>query len=167
MSKAYRDLPFSQRFHKMGDDAESVFDRALPLGSATQFGFRRPQGIKFGTIPETFRHAPDRLTSTYLVEVVGLGRDGILKSIKVTKYEALKFWNKVAKDGGLLGVVIFVWNSHTKQFAVLSWDSLVKEVAYSKKTDGVAQFESDGVEYYPIKWERIVKASQVIGSFEE
>lgn len=167
MSKAYRDQPFGQRYHTMGDQAEDVFDAVKPLGNSTQFGFRRPKGIKFGTIPETFRHMPDRITPTYLVEVMGLGRDGILKSLKTTKYEALKYWNKWAIQGGLLGLVLFVWNSHQREFLVLDWSTIVAEVSYSKRKYGIQEFESDGNTYYRLDWVRIRAKSRMVGVHEK
>lgn len=166
MSK-YRDQAFSQRFHTLGDTAEAVFDAVHPLGNSTTFGFRRPEGIKFSSIPETFRHMPDRITATYLVEVVGLGRDGILKSLKETKYEALKFWQKWAKEGGLLGVVLFVWNSSEKEFLIISWDTVVKEVAYSKRKYGIQTFESDGNTYYRIDYDRLRDKAVTVGRYED
>lgn len=159
----YRDRPFAQRFAQMGDLAEDVYFAVKPLGNTTRFGFRRPEGVKFSDIPELFRHMPDAITPTHLVEVVGLGRDGILKSIKVAKYEALKHWQALAVKGGLLGLVIFVWNSSVKQYIVLSWGDLVKEVAYAKKTDGVQSFKNDGNEYYPLRWERLVHRATLVG----
>lgn len=163
----YRNEPFARRFQKMGDEAESIYEEATPLGKTTRFGFRRPQGIKFSSIPDYFKHMPDFITSTYLVEVCGLGRDGILKSVKVTKYEALKWWNKVAVEGGLLGVALFIWNSSKKQYLVLSWSDIMAEVKYSKrKHNGPLAFENDGNEYYPLDWERLKEKAQLIGGWD-
>lgn len=110
---------------------------------------------------------PDAITTTYLVEVCGLGRDGILKSIKVSKYEALKVWNKIAKMLGLLGVAIFVWNSAERRYVVLPWSAIVEEVAYSKKKNGgPSAFANDGNEYWPIPWSRLTAKAVLIGSWE-
>ncbi len=98
---AYRDQPFEARYATLGDIAENVYLQVTPLGNTTRYGFRRPKGLKFSMLPEVARHSPDFITPTHLVEVVGLGRDGILKSIKTTKYEALKVWSKIAKMTGL------------------------------------------------------------------
>lgn len=110
---------------------------------------------------------PDFVTASYLVEVVGMGRDGILKSMKVTKYEALKDWNKIAKMLGLLGLVVFVWNSAEQKFITLAWKDIVSEVAYAKRTDGVQAFENDGNEYYPLKWERLIAKAGFVGDYRE
>jgi hypothetical protein len=164
---SYRSQPFHQRFATLGDQAEAVYTDVLPLGNSTRFGFRRPEGIKFSSLPEHLRHTPDFVTATYLVEVVGLGKDGILKSIKVSKYEALKVWSKIAKMLGLMGLVLFVWNSAERQFLIIAWSDIVAEVAYSKKTFGIQKFENDQNEYYPIPWSRLVEKSTFIGSHDD
>jgi len=159
--------PFAQRFAKMGDEAEDVYTTVAPLGNTTRFGFRRPKGVKFSTFPERVRHQPDFITASYLVEVMGLGRDGILRSMKVSKYEALKVWDKVARMLNLNGLVIFIWNSSKKQFLTLPWSVIVEEVAYSKKKYGILSFESDGNTYYRLDWERLVAKAAYVGSHEE
>jgi len=163
---SYREQPFHQRYATLGDTAEAVYDEILPLGNSTKLGFRRPEGIKFSSIPEVWRHLPDRMTAVYLVEIVGLGKDGILKSIKTTKYEALKFWHKTAKASGLLGLVLFVWNSAERQFLVVAWSDIVTEVAYSKKKFGVQKFENDGNEYFPIVWDRLKDKATFVGTHD-
>jgi len=167
MSQQYRDQNFSQRFATMGDMAEKVYEAVAPLGNTTKFGFRRPKGVKFSTFPEKLRHQPDFVTASYMVEVMGLGRDGILKSMKTTKYEALKVWNAFAKRLGLLGVILFIWNSSKKQFITLTWDDLVKEVQFSKKKYGIQAFENDGNEYYELHWDRLVERAAYVGDYDE
>lgn len=164
---AFHDQKFSKRYQVMGDLAETVYIETKPLGNTIRFGFRRPKGMKFGAIVEGLRHTPDFVTASYLVEVMGLGKDGILKSMKVTKYEALKEWNKFAVRIGLLGVALFIWNSDAKQYVILSWKSIVDEVKYSKrKHDGPLAFESDGKEYYPLDWERLKEKAEFVGDYE-
>ena len=165
---SFNEQSFAKRFQTMGDMAENVYAEVKPLGNTTRFGFRRPKGVKFGTFPEGLRHMPDYVTSSYLVEVMGLGRDGILKSMKVSKYEALKEWNKFARRIGLLGVVLFIWNSAKKQYMILSWQDIVDEVKYSKrKHDGPLSFQNDGNEYYPLEWERLVAKATFLGDYDE
>jgi hypothetical protein len=98
---------------------------------------------------------------------MGLGRDGILKSMKTTKYDALKLWNRVATQLGLLGLVVFIWNSSKRQYIVLSWKDIVDEVAYSKKKHGVQAFEVDGNTYYRLDWDRLVAKATFIGDYNE
>jgi len=150
----------------MGDEAERVYEAVAPLGNTTRFGFRRPKGVKFSTFPEKLRHQPDFVTASYMVEVMGLGRDGILKSMKESKYEALKVWDKFAKALGLLGLALFVWNSSEKQFVILSWNDIVTEVQYSKKKYGIQAFENDGNTYYRLNWERLVAKAHHVGDFD-
>lgn len=167
MSKPYREQSFGQRFHTMGDTAEDVYLAVTPLGNTTRFGFRRPKGVKFSSFPEGVRHTPDFVTPTYYVEVMGLGRDGILKSLKVSKYEALKEWNRHAKRIGLFGLAFFIWNSSKHQFLVLAWDDIVQEVRYSKRKYGIQKFKSDGNTYYRLDWERLTAKATTIGTWEE
>jgi uncharacterized protein with WD repeat len=109
---------------------------------------------------------PDRSTATYFVEVMGLGRDGILKSMKVTKFDALKAWDKFAREIGLFGVALFVWNSSKKQFLVLSFKSISKLVNQSIKLYGVQHFEVDGIEYYRLDWDKLVAEATLVGSHD-
>ncbi len=150
----------------MGDTAESVYEAVAPLGNTCRFGFRRPKGIKFSTFPERLRHQPDFVTASYLVEVMGLGRDGILKSMKVSKYEALKGWDRFAKWLGLMGVILFVWNSSEKQFLTLTWTDLVKEVTYSRKKYGIQAFENDGNTYFRLDWDRLKERAAYVGDYD-
>jgi hypothetical protein len=165
---SFNQQSFGKRFQVMGDTAEAVYEIVAPLGNTVRFGFRRPKGIKFGTFPEGLRHMPDFVTAHYLVEVMGLGRDGVLKSMKVSKYEALKEWNKFALRLGLLGLVLFIWNSSKQQYLVLSWQDIVDEVTYSKrKHGGPLAFENDGNKYYALEWERLVDKATFVGDHSE
>jgi len=163
----YRDQPFSQRLGVLGDTAENVYEAVKPLGNTIRFGFRRPKGIKFGAFPAGFRHMPDFITPSYLVEVMGLGRDGILKSMKVTKYDALKEWHKFALRLGGLGVVLFIWNSSKRQYIILAWSDIVEEVKYSKRKHGVQAFENDGNKYYQLDWVRLVDKATFVGDYDD
>lgn len=151
----YRNQKFSQRFSKMGDEAESVFEEAAPLGQHQRLGWRRPR-VSMRRMPETLRHLPDFYTdSGHLVEVVGLGRDGVLK-LKLSKWEALKHWNSACP------VVLFVWNSSTREWVILGWDQL-KRLVTKGRNKGVEAFENDGNEYYPIEWGWITELASFVG----
>ncbi len=157
----FRSKPFSQRFTEMGDLAEGIYEQARPLGKTTRWGWRRPKAVSIRHMPENVRHMPDFYADTgYLVEVMGLGKDGVLKSLKVSKYEALKIWRKIADLLGL-GLAVFIWNSHTSQYVMLDWPEIVKLVARAKKR-GVEKFENDNNEYYPIDWDWIVELGKPI-----
>ena len=155
----YRDQPFHQRFDKMGDEAEGVYAKIKPFGKTIRFGWNRPKGIEFKKLPQILRHKPDFYAEDgYLVEVVGLGKDGILKSIKVEKYEALKTWARIARLLDL-ELAFFIWNSSKNQYALLTWKKLTVLTRRSANKLGIQAFANDGNEYYPIPWEWILEAA--------
>ncbi len=161
---AFHDRPYDHRFQYMGDEAESVYESVKPMGNTVRFGWSRPKGINFKKLPAAMRHMPDYYAqSGYLVEVMGLGKDGVLKSMKVNKYEALKLWNKIGKMLGL-ELAVFIWNSHEHEYVTLMWSSIVGLVAQSKRKHGVQSF-SDGNEYYALPWEWLVDAAVWKGSW--
>lgn len=163
----FSEKPFDQRFSEMGDQSESVYEAVKPFGNTIRFGFRRPKGINFRKLPKTIAHMPDYMTETNLIEVMGLGRDGILKSMKVEKYNALKIWSRVAVILGLdAGIWFFVWNSSQQQFAIVQWSKMVGLIAKSKKQLGVQKFEEDGNEYYPLPWEWLLESASWVGSHD-
>lgn len=166
MPEAFHAQSFGKRFQVMGDTAENVYAEVKPLGQTIPFGFRRPKGVKFSSFPSGFRHMPDFITASYLVEVMGLGRDGILKSLKLSKYDALKEWHAHSLRLGGLGVAFFIWNSSKHQYLVLNWKDIVAEVAYSKRKHGVQKFENDGNEYFRLDWARLVDKATFIGDHE-
>jgi len=163
MSQPYRDQPWNARFGKMGDQAETVFEEVRPLGPFIRFGWNRPQGISVTHMPVVLRHKPDYYAAGSLIEVVGLGKDGILK-LKVSKYEALKLWRQLMAGDDMMGqggeILLFVWNSHKKMYALLSWEEQKQLVAAARR-EGIKEF-NDGNRYFPIPWDSITaKASWV------
>lgn len=150
----------------MGDEAETVYENVKPMGATIRFGWNRPKGISFKKLPIVLRHKPDYYAQAgYLVEVMGCGKDGILKSVKVEKYEALKTWKKIATMLEL-DVAMFVWNSHTEQYVTLLWPAIVKLVAKSKRQLGIQAFD-DGNEYYPMPWEWATQEASWVGEYGE
>lgn len=150
----------------MGDEAESVYEKAKPMGNTIRFGWNRPKGINFSKLPMALRHMPDYYAQAgYFVEVMGLGRDDVLKSLKVTKYDALKLWAKV---GRLFGVELaaFIWNSHRQEYVTVMWQDIVEIVSQSKRRFGVQAFD-DGNEYYHIPWDWLVNRATWVGVHEE
>lgn len=118
-------------------------------------------------MPSLLRHMPDYYAEAgFCVEVMGLGKDGILKSLKTTKYEVLKLWSKFLKLGDI-EIKLFVWNSHTLEWAIVNWPTVVKLVAKSKKELGVQSFQNDGNEYYPIKWEWILEHAEFTANYTD
>ena len=111
------------------------------------------------------RHAPDYYAEAgYWVEVMGCGRDGVLKSLKVVKWESLKKWKTFARMAEV-DLVLFVWNSHTEQYVILSWDE-TKELVKKARRRGIEAFH-DGNEYFPILWEWIVDTASFVGTWAE
>jgi len=135
---------------ELGDTAEGVFSEVKPLGRFERLGWRRPS-VRMKHMSANIRHMPDYYCeSGYHVEVMGLGRDGVLK-LKTDKYDALKWWNKSGNP-----VALFVWNSHLKLYALISWGEL-KRLISKARNEGIAEFHNDGNTYYPIKWEWIAE----------
>ena len=162
---SFADQPTSVRFMAMGDEAEGVFENAKPLGNAVRFGWRKPKGISISNMPPHLRHTPDYMTeSGYFVEVVGLGRDGILKGVKPEKYEALKVWNRISKMLGGKGVLLFCWNSSWRTYAIMDMNT-VKGLVQRAKNRGVETFQ-DGGEYYPIEWRWIVEKAVILEKWD-
>ena len=146
----FNDQGWHSRFQVMGDTAEGEFVEWAQRNGLTveRLGWDRPT-MGVGRMGLELRHMPDFYASDgYLYEAVGMGRDGVLKGVKVEKWEALKFWNK------LQPVRLFVYNSSEKANVMLPWPTLVQTVARARKA-GIEAFRADGNEYYPIRWEWI------------
>lgn len=154
---AFNQMNFRQRIHTLGDPAEQVYELKKPLGKTIVFGWRRPN-ISMSNMPEILRYMPDfYVDGGILVEALGLGQDGILKGMKVKKWDALKHWNRFAKLWGGQ-VKFFIWNSSKEEYTTLTWDQMKKLVMASARK-GIAKFENDGNEYYPILWDDIIATS--------
>lgn len=157
---SYNKRPFGQRLNTMGDIAESVFESALPLGKVERWGWNRPKNVKITAMPKLFRFKPDYYCdSGYLVEVMGLGKDQVLKSMKVNKWESMKEWAAICRKQDT-ELMFFIWNSYTEEFVVLTWDEMRSVVAKARKR-GVESFD-DGNEYYPIPWTDCAEAATFV-----
>jgi hypothetical protein len=151
----YRDGDWVQRFGTLGDIAESMFEEIAPLGRFVRMGWSRPE-ISMSMMSANIRQMPDYYTGTgHLIEVMGLGADGILK-LKTEKWESLKWWNKSGNEVGL-----FVWNSSLKQYAVVPW-AVLRRLISKARADGIQSFANDGNTYYPIRWEWIAAEAGTI-----
>lgn len=149
---------FKRRFATMGDTAEAVFAEAKPLGRTARYGWRRPKGVSMQKMPEVIRYTPDFYSdSGFLVEVMGLGKDGILKSMKVDKWEAMKAWNTLAKTGSAQ-LCFFIWNSSEEQYAVVSFEQMKRLVSVARRL-GVEAFTNEDKYYYPIHWDQIIEVT--------
>jgi hypothetical protein len=105
---------FGARFATMGDPAEEIFAEVEPKHH--KLGMRRPP-FGLAGMPSTMRYIPDFVTRNSFVEVMGVGRDRLLK-VKNEKLDALKLWS-------VLGPVeLFVWDQHkdaTFQAPLAEW----------------------------------------------
>lgn len=158
----YRDQPFSTRYASLGNEAESVLEAAHPLGAVERYGWHKPANIKMRNMPIRLRNQPDYYSdSGHLIEVMGLGRDGILKGMKLTKWESYKVWKKVCNLLGIYDLVTFVWNSYTEQYAILSYEQMKGLIGKGRRR-GVESF-NDGNEYVPILWSDIESTVDRLG----
>lgn len=119
---SFRDRPFSERFEKLGDEAESIFESVYSHGFV-KYGLSRPP-INLATVPEFIRYTPDYLTSKGLVEVQGFGRDQTFK-LKEDKYGALCDWHYWAE----VRVDLFVWDSWNREYGWIRLLDLTTEDA--------------------------------------
>ena len=138
---SFKDKDFEHRFKMMGDIAEQAFETVWHT-NWERFGLNRPR-LKMSALPPVIRHTPDYLTSNNLVEVQGLGKDQTLK-LKLEKYEALEWWNKVHP------LLFFVYDSHNDRAHSLEWKALKKLCKYAP----VQEFP-EGKKYYAIHAELI------------
>ena len=112
---SFRHGSWTQRFEKMGDEAERVFEATYPQGFV-RYGLARPP-IGLSNVPAFIRYTPDYLTAKGLVEVQGLGQDQTFK-LKMDKYESLFEWNAEFR------VDLFVWDSYKKRYGWIKFDDL-------------------------------------------
>jgi len=137
---------FAARFGAMGDEAEKQFEQWCEAQGwkYERFGWNRPS-TGMGGMSRMLRNTPDFYADHALWEVMGMGRDGILKGLKTEKWEAMKDWNRVQRVG------FFIWNSSTKRPIIVSWQRMVLIVARARRA-GLRQFH-DGPMYYAIELE--------------
>jgi hypothetical protein len=131
----------------MGDLAEGAFESAYP-GKTESFGWNRPS-VPMSGMSDFIKHQPDKYLHTseggYLVEVVGCGRDGLVK-FRVTKLETLFFWHLFQP------LRIYVWNSHKQEGVLVEWDDFREMLWASAVENGVKAFPSDGNRYVPVRF---------------
>jgi hypothetical protein len=143
-------MDWNNRFQVMGDTAEGAFMEWAERSGLTveRLGWDRPR-MGVSKMSAELRHIPDYYASDgFLYEVVGMGRDGVLKGVKEDKWDSLKFWNSVQPTR------LFIFNQAEGATVMLPWPTLVQVVARARRA-GVKAFKNDGNRYYPIKWEWI------------
>jgi hypothetical protein len=111
MKPTFKDLPFSERFKKLGDEAESVF---RSFSDAHKVGYQRT-GLErppfpMHRLPVMVRYTPDFVTANCYVEVQGFGHDSVIK-LKTEKLDALTQWDFVFRTE------MFLWDNVRRQVA--------------------------------------------------
>jgi len=142
----------------MGDEAEYVFETVAPLGRWQRFGHDRTQ-LYMGKMSSARKHKPDYETAEALVEVVGMGRDGVLK-LRTTKWHALRAWNNHIDP-----CYLFVWNRSVSMWALVSYEATKRLVNQARRGPGVQSFDVDNNTYFPIEWEWIEKIAEQVGEY--
>jgi hypothetical protein len=151
---AFHDKPFAQRYGGLGDLAEAAYLERLPHGPAQRLGWQRPK-VSMASMTDFIRYMPDFYTSSgFLVEVMGCGKDGVLKGMKVAKWAAMLNWAWASNQP----LVFWLWNSHLRHGRTITVRQMTALVANSADTYGVQKFEVDGNEYHPIPWAWIEEA---------
>jgi hypothetical protein len=112
---AFRDQPFAERYRRLGDEAEGVFESVFPRRFA-RYGLDRP-AINLDFVPPFVRYSPDYITTDGFVEVQGMGRDRQFK-LKNDKLDALCHWNRH------LATVMFVWDSDARRYGTCGLPAL-------------------------------------------
>ncbi len=87
---SFKDQSWATRYAGLGDIAESKFESVYKTGF-TRFGLDRPP-YKLSVIPARLRGRPDYETASFFVEVVGFGKDQLLK-IRIEKMQVMSFWH--------------------------------------------------------------------------
>lgn len=153
---SYASQDFGQRIHRMGDDAEAVFEAVAPLGRADRYGWNR---VRTSHMPYAVAATPDYVTATGdLVEVMGCSGD-MFRAMKVDKWEAMKRWAALV-DGKLN---FFIWNSGRKEWVLTAYERMKTPVARGRRR-GIEAFD-DGNEYYPIRWSDLQEWADFEGTY--
>lgn len=108
---SFHQQSWGDRFAKMGDQAEGVFEGSTSNGYV-HYGLSRPP-INMGKLPEFLRYTPDYLQHDRLVEVKGLGRDQVLK-VKTEQIRALNEWDEKYP------VDVFIYDSANNRYTQVS-----------------------------------------------
>lgn len=112
---SFKDRSFESRFAAMGDEAEGVFEKAWAGGWA-RFGLNRPP-IGMKRLSPFVRYKPDYITTHYLVEVQGFGKDQTIK-VKLEKAQALDEWHRHH------AVQIFLWDTTNREYGLADWPDM-------------------------------------------
>lgn len=149
---SFKDRSFDERVATggMGDEAEGVFERVYGRGFA-RYGLNRPP-IQMHKLPARLRYTPDYITSNYLIEVQGFGRDQTFK-LKIDKWQALHYWNS------LHPVALFVWDTTNKRWCLVE----LKQIDLLVEAVGEIRHFPEGKAYMAIPGDAIFDAAWANG----
>lgn len=120
---SFKDRPFHERFHSLGNEAEAIFEASYAQGFV-RYGLDRPP-IHMASLPPFVRFTPDYLTARGAVEVQGFGRDQNAK-FRREKLAALGQWHH------LIRVDFFIWDSHNKRYGWVRLPDLERRLRMSQ-----------------------------------
>jgi len=145
----FRDQQFSNRFQAMGDEAEGKFDELFPAHH--KLGLNRPK-MHVASMSLKARYTPDRQLTDRLVEVMGCGKDQILK-LKIEKLIALMQWR--ATDP----VDMFLWDSKNERWCMGPLDEYVDATyqfgEYGAFDDGKKPYVGLRTRHVPFAWVKL------------
>lgn len=147
LSTPFNERNFAHRFETMGDTAEAQFEAYVAANDlrCDRYGFNRPSSA-MQKWPAFIRYTPDFIQHDRLVEVKGVGRDGIVK-IKGENLEAIEAWSKI------MPIWLFVWNSSNRTGKLFPADeNFIADVDASCETD---RFPDNNKLYYKIPWDEL------------
>ena len=110
----FNQQPWNQRFQKLGDEAESVFE-AVAVRQGWKYvrtGLNRPP-VDMRKLPQMVRYTPDYLLSSGYVEVQGFGKDRIFK-LKDEKLDSLMDWHTK-----VFHTSMFVWDNVAVRWGII------------------------------------------------
>jgi hypothetical protein len=140
---AFHQQNFNSRFGTMGDPAESVFDDMYPKHH--KLGLNRPPFSMQG-MNAAMRYLPDRMTRKAFVEVMGIGRDRLLK-LKDEKLQALFEWRQLGP------VHLFVWDQQantTYEAPIEEWAEAITNLGTDGTFSEGKTFKALHVNHFPV-----------------
>jgi hypothetical protein len=116
-SKTFKDKPWNQRFLKLGDEAEGVFENWAARHNIGfhRSGLNRPP-FDMNKLSKMVCYTPDYLTADGYIECQGYGKDQLIK-LKDDKLDALQGWNLIQATS------MFLWDNVRKRVCQvpISW----------------------------------------------
>jgi hypothetical protein len=149
----FRELPWSERYKRLGDDAEVRYeqDRTNREVRFTDYGIRRPpfSGREMFELPARDRYAPDYIESwdghLRYVEVQGIGTQSRLR-LKDEKLAVLQ------AHGLDLPCWMFIWHELAKRFVVVPLSYVGPLILDARRRDQRGVYDRQGRNPKPYTW---------------